>query len=248
MKLKGMVAAFIDVPQEHTEDYNRWYDFDHLPEYVALPGFLSGRRYVTTPECQALRPAPRMDELTDGRGTYFTTYLLGTDDLAKVMERFQGRSALLRKERRIFSHGAVADVGFYRLEQILARNGIPVRPEAMPYLGHRGVYVVLTQVADAGRRAEVDRWYTEVYAPEVLDIPGVVVAMRFSRFETPDRGRYMQLYLLDGDPAATVTELGKQRERWRAQGLIPSPGDAAQVLFQSPYRSVVSTEYDFKVA
>ncbi len=67
MNTQGIVIALIDVPQEHTEDYNRWYDFDHLPEFAALPGMLLGRRYVAPPEYKALRPPSPLPELADGR-------------------------------------------------------------------------------------------------------------------------------------------------------------------------------------
>ena len=63
MKTMGLVAAFVDVPQEHTEDYNRWYDFDHVPEYVALPEFLSARRYVATPDLKKLRPESSLEDI-----------------------------------------------------------------------------------------------------------------------------------------------------------------------------------------
>ncbi len=246
MKTMGLVAAFIDVPQEHTEDYNRWYDFDHLPEYVALPEFLSARRYVATPDMKKLRPESSLEDLKDGRGTYFTNYLLGTDDLAKVRESFGERSAFLRDEHRIFRHGRVVDVGFYKLEHISARGDIPVRDEAIPYLGHRGVMAVLTRVEDASRREEVDRWFREIHAPDLLGVPGFVAAMRFSRFDGVE-GRYMNLYLLDGEPTAAVRALEKHRERWMAQGRSPSPGGASKILFSSAYRYVVPAQYDFSV-
>ena len=39
-----IVNATIDPSVE--EDWNRWYDEQHLPEIVACPGFRSGQRYV----------------------------------------------------------------------------------------------------------------------------------------------------------------------------------------------------------
>jgi hypothetical protein len=35
VKTEGMMLALLDIPAEYTEEYNRWYDLDHMPEHVA---------------------------------------------------------------------------------------------------------------------------------------------------------------------------------------------------------------------
>lgn len=42
----GLLLVMIDVDPEHEDDFNRWYDGEHLPERLQCPGFLSGRRYL----------------------------------------------------------------------------------------------------------------------------------------------------------------------------------------------------------
>ena len=247
MEVKGLIAAFIDVPQEHTEPYNTWYDFDHLPEYVGLPGFLTARRYVATPDCKAARPPAGLEELDKGQGTYFTTYLLGTADIAQVMADFKEMSAYLRREKRIFRHGRVIDVGFYKTEHIAARDDIPVHTAAVPFLGHRGVMAVLTNVPDPSKRDVVNEWFREAHAPDLTAVPGIVNAMRFSRFDKPELGRYLNLYMLDGDPAQVVAGVQAARESWIKKGTSPSPDGASKPLFNSPYKFIHPTEYSFKI-
>ena len=48
MPLSGtaMLVNFMNVDAEHEQDFNRWYDREHLAERVAIPGFLEARRYV----------------------------------------------------------------------------------------------------------------------------------------------------------------------------------------------------------
>ncbi len=247
MEMKGLIAAFIDVPQEHTGPYNTWYDFDHLPEYVGLPGYLSARRYVATPDCKAARPPTSLGDLDNGQGSYFTTYLLGTDDIAEVMGHFQEMGAYLRREKRIFRHGRVIEVGFYKTEYVVARDDIPVLTAAVPFLGHRGVMAVLATVPDPSKREVVNEWFREVHAPDVMAIPGVVNAMRFSRFDKPELERYLNLYMLDGDPAQVVEGVKAARESWIQKGTSPSPGGASVPLFNSPYQLIHPTEYSFKI-
>lgn len=55
---------------ERESDYNDWYDKVHLPEVVALPGFVSGRR---------LTPM-------DGDGPYVALYELDSDDLKATVK------------------------------------------------------------------------------------------------------------------------------------------------------------------
>ena len=43
---KGMLLTSMDIDPEHEEDFNRWYDREHLEERVAIDGFLEARRYV----------------------------------------------------------------------------------------------------------------------------------------------------------------------------------------------------------
>ena len=43
---KALMTAWTHVAPEHEAEFNAWYDAEHLPEIVALPGFLSGRRYA----------------------------------------------------------------------------------------------------------------------------------------------------------------------------------------------------------
>ena len=41
----GLLLVMMDIDPEHEEDFNRWYDEEHVPERMAIHGFVSGRRY-----------------------------------------------------------------------------------------------------------------------------------------------------------------------------------------------------------
>ena len=124
MEVKGMAVGFIDVPQEHTEAYNYWYDFDHLAENLALPEICGARRYVATPDCKAVRDC-RFPPLDGGQGTYFTSYLINTDDLDAAGESWHRLGTDLRKKRRFFRHGNVPYGGIYRLKKTLLSPSVP---------------------------------------------------------------------------------------------------------------------------
>lgn len=43
---RGLLLVMIEVDPAHEDEFNRWYNEEHLPERKACPGFLSARRFV----------------------------------------------------------------------------------------------------------------------------------------------------------------------------------------------------------
>ena len=93
MRASGVIVAALDCVPSAIEDWNLWYDLDHLPPNVALPGIMSGRRYVCTPALHALR-APGSDPWwAESASSFLTIYTLCGD----VNETF-GAMVALREE------------------------------------------------------------------------------------------------------------------------------------------------------
>ncbi len=40
-----VMVVMMDVDPEHEEEFNRWYDDEHLPERLEIPGYVSARRF-----------------------------------------------------------------------------------------------------------------------------------------------------------------------------------------------------------
>jgi len=62
MSRRGLLLTMTEPPAYMEEEFNAWYDTEHLPERLSIPGFLSARRWVA--DC---RP---------GDGKYLATYEL----------------------------------------------------------------------------------------------------------------------------------------------------------------------------
>jgi len=63
---KGMLLTSMDIDPSHEDDFNRWYDREHLLERVAITGFLEARRYVAhdgTPKYLSLYSAQTFEVL-----------------------------------------------------------------------------------------------------------------------------------------------------------------------------------------
>jgi hypothetical protein len=246
VRVTGIGIGFIDVPQEFTEEFNRWYDLDHVPENLALPEVTGARRYVATPECKAGRKMVRMPELADGAGTYCTVYLFGEEDLGKAAASWHALGAEMRSQRRMYPKGRVPYSGIYRTQMVHARPDIAVAPEAIPFLGHTGILVVFTQVPHEHREA-VDKWYDEIHGPDSLEMPGFLASIRFSRVEEPDQGNFLSIFLLEGDPAHATREIDKKWDDWITRGRLPAPHNGSRGRFVGAYRAVTPFEYAFQV-
>lgn len=46
MTKKGFLLVFMNPPPAFEEEFNAWYDSEHIPERLAVPGFLTGLRYI----------------------------------------------------------------------------------------------------------------------------------------------------------------------------------------------------------
>ena len=45
-KGRGLLMVFVDVAEEVEDEFNRWYNEEHIAERLAIPGVLSAARYV----------------------------------------------------------------------------------------------------------------------------------------------------------------------------------------------------------
>jgi len=68
----GLLMVWTDIDPEFEAEFNNWYDEEHLPRLLDVPGFLSAGRYV------AVKGAPKylaMYELEDHNVLRSTAYL-----------------------------------------------------------------------------------------------------------------------------------------------------------------------------
>lgn len=70
---RALLLVMMDIDPEHEADFNRWYEEEHLPERMSIPGFLSARRYravVGEPKYLALYELESTDVLESERYRY----------------------------------------------------------------------------------------------------------------------------------------------------------------------------------
>jgi hypothetical protein len=191
---KALMTTWTHIAPEHEAEFHAWYDREHLPGLVALPGFLLGRRHVcegATPEYLAWYDV--IDEAVES-GPHFAKFLANpTPQFLRIVGLLQ------RRERMNF-----------RLMRVV---GDATRSDA-PWL-----YIVHTDIPDH-IAAEYNDWYDREHLPRLVTVPGVLRARRYDRVSGPGP-RYLTAYELTGagvweSPAALEARKTPWTEKMRS--------------------------------
>ena len=93
---EGILIVWADIPAEIEDDYNEWYNREHMPDRILrMPGFLRGRRYVAV---ESASGGPKYLTYYDlqsasGRIARLRGLLLGQEDFCALLVRILGGCA-----------------------------------------------------------------------------------------------------------------------------------------------------------
>lgn len=73
---KYKLVAFSNAAEGREAEYNTWYDGQHMPDVLNIPGFISAERFTC---------------VGDGPHRYMAIYEIETDDLGAVLAEFGKR-------------------------------------------------------------------------------------------------------------------------------------------------------------
>lgn len=169
-----VVIDFTGVPADEFDD---WYDTEHLPERRELPGWLSGARYLAA----------------DGRSLSVALYDLDSLD-ALASEAYQRlvTSASSPWRDRVHRLRNAVERPSQRYECLQVNPGPAVAPG-----GPADLYLARMDVT-AERDEEFNRWYDTEHLPALAAVPGVRLARRFRAVNHDARlHRYLATYHLD---------------------------------------------------
>ena len=185
--------------------YNRWYDNQHAPDVVAVPGFITAQRFVLSgTQLRVSKPLPK----------YLIVYKIVTSDLPSVYAEVN---------RRVETRMTVMDPSF---DKILRRLNFtykvigPVIYNKGPAGTHHPGSQIYNQLVFAdpvpGKEDEFNRWYDNQHEPDVVAAPGFVSAQRYvvSGTQLGDKQpptQYFVMYkIVSGDLAADFAEYARR--------------------------------------
>jgi hypothetical protein len=205
---RGLLMVMIDVDPAHEDEFNRWYDEEHLPERRGWPGILSARRFKVT---GATPIVPLGDAATGERKSgglkYLALYDLESPDVLKT-EAYQKLNTSSLWTPKIRPHFTRTLRNVY-LELKQAPPKAPVRETGS------GLLLVMMAV-DPAHEEDFNRWYNEEHLPERQVWPGILRARRFAAIDGPGP-KFLALYDLESPDVATseaYVKLSTQDSPW----------------------------------
>lgn len=246
VKVDGIMLAFLDIPSESVQEYNRWYDLDHRPEHVSKADVLGCERYVAP---VSLRAAPGQ-LVPEFHAAYLTVYLHGgpvdmTSDEASALWRDKDRT--INRQGRYWQTGRGTHLSRWWLESAAARPTCHVSEEAIPYLGHRGVIVALGHGATPERRQEAVDWWDQVHLPDLFGVPGILAAVRFRAAADDGTGQVLHVLLCEDRPVEVLPRIEAMKRYAVAVGRFPAFRDAYVPTAFVAHDRIAPLEYDFEV-
>lgn len=169
-----------NVPQD---EYDDWYQTEHLPQRSAIPGVLGAELWV---------------DVHDPNVSVSVYDLESVDVLASRQYRAVGYDNISPWTRRIVRLS----------ERVLRFEGTQTLPgDATSPSGSGGLLVNAMNAAPEGE-ADFNRWYDEEHIPALSAVPGTLLARRFRAVSTSKQW-YLALYHLES-PDVVATEAWKK--------------------------------------
>jgi hypothetical protein len=225
--VSGIIFASVDCDADAIEAWNRWYDLEHLPPNIALPGIMSGRRYVAPPVLHEVRePADRLEGFADGRGVHVTVYTLHGDpaqvlaDMTSTRDVLEDAGRMFAPEKKIVRAGDALTWSWGVADPVLK-----AAPADVPHVQHTAIRVVMRRGGDTAARDEV--------ATAAVGVDGVHAVLGHRSIN--DAALDLDVYLLEGDPAAVT----------RAVRAAAPYGDDTEILLDAPFQLIVPFAYGF---
>jgi hypothetical protein len=201
MDATGIIFAGLDCDADCIEAWNRWYDLEHLPPNIALPGIMTGRRYVAPPALHAVRTVVADSGFARKQGTFITVYTL-CDDPKKVFDgmvtlrdKLDPPGRMFAAEKKIVREGDVLALAWVAADPVLKAD-----PEDVAHIGHTALIVVERRSSDAVRD-----WYRSDWAAKAVRVEGVHAIVSHASVNRP--GLDLDLVLIEGDPVDVTTRL-----------------------------------------
>ncbi len=249
MEVNGLMLALLEMPAWCTEDYNRWYDLDHLPEHVSKGDVLMGRRYVAPRELRAVAGSLRSDWI-GGYPPYLTTYWFGgpLDFMSEeALGLWKAKDRVIVKSARFWQVGRARHSSRWRVADAVTRPSVLIDKAAVPYMAHRGLIVAVGRAPSPDRVQEAIDWWNTVHLVDLFGVPGILAAIRLSPVDPADDGLVLHLLLCDVNPAAVMRSIERALRSMRAQRRFPPYGGVYEPMAFLPYQWIVPLQYDFDI-
>jgi len=151
---KGILIAAMNIAHAAEDEFHDWYDTEHVPERLRVPGFLNAERWIGT---QNPKVSVALYDLDDVGVLHSPAYqAVGGDNGTPWTKRVTSRTQMI-----------------IRLEGEQLRPGDALAPAAA-----NALLLIAMNVA-AEQEGEFNEWYNTEHLPQLGAVPGVLMARRY---------------------------------------------------------------------
>ena len=202
----GLLMVWADVPADVEDEFNRWYNEEHLAERLSIPGVLSAARY------EAVSSGPK----------HLACYELESADVVYTPEYLRWLENPTEWSRRM-SPGVVATTYIRNVYEMI--HPAQLKPE----IAGAGMAPAL-QIGrmDIPQEVEDDwnHWYSTVYVPNYEKVPGCTRGRRYRA--TVGDPKYLTVYEFEHE------DVSKTREWSVQQNIDPRNAEMRTAMKHSP--------------
>jgi len=153
------------------EEFNRWYDEEHIPNLRGVPGYLSARRYIAV----------------EGEPKYMAFYEIASMDAYRSPEH--DRLANTPWTERMRPHFKGRGMAFY--EQVFPAEGVL---QGASWGAPEGGFLTVRLDVAPEHEQDFNAWYDQEHLAALAGVPGVIAVRRFRAIQ--GEPKYMAVYHL----------------------------------------------------
>lgn len=170
---KGLLFASFDFSTAHADEFHDWYDLEHVPERLRVPGFINAERWIGDEN-------PKIAVAT------YDLESLAVLDSAPYRAVGYDNASVWTKRVTAMAH------------RILRYTGEQLVPGDATAPAGAGALLVASMDVDPAAEHEFNEWYNTEHLPQLGAAPGVLRARRFQSSAADRERKYLALYHMTG--------------------------------------------------
>ena len=211
MMPNGLLIAGFNYAKVAADEFNAWYDTEHVPERSRVPGFLNCQRWLGAEDVQVSIATYDLDSLAVLKTPAYRA--IAYDNLSPWSKRVVGLCTRVIR---------------YEGEQTLP--GTQVAPNGA------GGLLLNAMNAAPEFEAEFNQWYDQEHIPALAAVPGVLCARRFRAASTTLQ-KYVALYHLQSPEVCSTQAWSKAVETPWTKKMRPYMLDRLRVVCKAYVRA-----------
>ena len=201
----GLLVAGFNYAKAASDEFNDWYDTEHVPERLHVPGFINAQRWVGA----------------DDPMISIATYDLESPDVLKTPAYTSIAGANLSPwSRRVI--GMVERICRFEAEQLSpGRQAAPADAAGM---------MMFAMNVAPGAEGDFNAWYDDEHVPRLAAVPGCLTARRFKA--SGGTHKYIAIYHLESPDVCSSQAWREAADTPWTQRIRPQTSDRLRVVLR----------------